>query len=73
MAAPAKRDPGELEKRRAANGRWYTAGEEDDELMSPKGLAETGAVEMGWVGGGDTSVGGCGPSSGVYAHCLGRP
>ena len=35
MAALEKRDPGQVEKRRAANGHWYTAGKEDEE--APRG------------------------------------
>ena len=31
LAAQESRDPGQLEKRRAANGCWYTAGEKDDD------------------------------------------
>ncbi len=46
MAALKKRDPGQLEKRRAANGRWYTAGEEDDD--EPQGASEDGSRWAGW-------------------------
>ena len=31
LAALEARDPGRLEKRRASNGRWYTAGDEEDD------------------------------------------
>ncbi len=41
MAALEKRDPGQLEKRRAANGRWYTAGEEEEE--EPQGASGDGS------------------------------
>ena len=41
MAALEKRDPGQLEKRRAANGVWYTAGEEDEE--EPQGASGDGS------------------------------
>ena len=46
MAALEKRDPGQLEKRRAANGHWYTAGEADEE--SPQGASGDGGSR--WVG-----------------------
>ena len=46
MAALEKRDPGQLEKRRAANGDWYTAGEEDEE--EPQGASGDGSRWAGW-------------------------
>ena len=48
MAALEKRDPGQLEKRRAANGHWYTAGLGRRMRRRPKGLVETG--RDGWGG-----------------------
>ncbi len=46
MAVLEKRDPGQLEKRRAANGRWYTAGEEEEE--EPQGASGDGPRWVGW-------------------------
>ena len=46
MAALEKRDPGQLEKRRAGNGVWYTAGEEDEE--EPQGASGDGSRWVGW-------------------------
>ncbi len=40
MAALETREPGQLEKRRAANGCWYTAGEEEDD--EPQGASGDG-------------------------------
>ncbi len=46
MAALEKRNPGQLEKRRASNGRWYTAGEEEEE--EPQGACGDGSRWAGW-------------------------
>jgi hypothetical protein len=46
-----------------------TAGKEDDD--EPQGASGDGSRWAGWWE--EQGVGGCGPSSGVYAHCLGRP
>ena len=40
------RDPGQLEKRRASNGRWYTAGEEEED--EPQGASGDGPRWTGW-------------------------
>jgi hypothetical protein len=46
MTALLKCDPGQLEKRRAANGRSYTAGQEEDD--EPQGASGDGSR---WAGG----------------------
>ena len=46
MAAMEKRDPDQLEKRRAANSCWYTAGEEEEE--ESQGASGDGPRWAGW-------------------------